>query len=88
MLITNDSGPAHMAMLTPVKTVTIFGPETPALYGPLGKNATNIFANFSCSPCLSAANHRHTICQDSKCLKAISVDDVERAATSSLTVLP
>ncbi len=80
MLITNDSGPAHMAMLTDVKVVTIFGPETPALYGPLGKNATNIFAHFSCSPCLSAANHRHTICKDSKCLKAISVDEVERAA--------
>lgn len=87
MLITNDSGPAHMAMLTDVKVVTIFGPETPALYGPLGKNATNIFAHFSCSPCLSAANHRHTICKDSKCLKAISVDEVYRASTTVLPVV-
>ncbi len=87
MLITNDSGPAHMAALTDIKVVTIFGPETPALYGPLGPNATNIFAHFSCSPCLSAANHRHTICQDSKCLKAISVEDLYRAATTALPVL-
>lgn len=87
LLVTNDSGPAHMAMLTDVKVVTIFGPETPALYGPLGPNATNIFAHFSCSPCLSAANHRHTICTDSKCLKAISVDEVYRATTSALPVV-
>jgi ADP-heptose:LPS heptosyltransferase len=87
MLITNDSGPAHMAALTDIKVITIFGPETPALYGPLGPNAANIFAHFSCSPCLSAANHRHTICQDSKCLKAISVEEVYRAATTALPVL-
>jgi len=87
MLVTNDSGPAHMAMLTDVKVVTIFGPETPALYGPLGRNATNIFAHFSCSPCLSAANHRHTVCTDSRCLKAISVDAVYRVTSTAFPVV-
>jgi ADP-heptose:LPS heptosyltransferase len=87
MLVTNDSGPAHMAMLTDVKVVTLFGPETPALYGPLGPNATNIFAHFSCSPCLSAANHRHTVCTNSRCLQAISVDEVYRATTAALPVV-
>ena len=33
VLVTNDSGPAHFASLTPVHTVVLFGPETPLLFG-------------------------------------------------------
>ena len=35
VLVTNDSGPAHFASLTPVHTVVLFGPETPLLFGSL-----------------------------------------------------
>ena len=35
VLVTNDSGPAHFASLTPVHTVVLFGPETPRLFGSL-----------------------------------------------------
>ena len=76
VLLGNDSGPAHFAALTKVKIVTLFGPETPALYGPLSPNAVNIFSGFACAPCLSAANHRYSICGDSKCLKAVTSDSV------------
>ena len=31
ILVTNDSGPAHFASMTPIHVVTLFGPETPAL---------------------------------------------------------
>lgn len=71
VLLTNDSGPAHFAALTKIRSIALFGPETPSLYGALGSGKVNIFANYSCSPCLSAHNHRHTICKDSKCLQAI-----------------
>lgn len=76
LLITNDSGPAHFASLTTIPTLVLFGPETPTLYAPLGKNAVNLFAALACSPCLSAANHRYSLCQDNKCLQAISVETV------------
>ncbi len=76
LLITNDSGPAHFASLTPIKSITLFGPETPVLYGPLGPDAVHLFANLACSPCLSALNHRSSPCQDNQCLKQISVDAV------------
>ncbi|HEY2386609.1 MAG TPA: glycosyltransferase family 9 protein [Candidatus Binatia bacterium] len=76
LLITNDSGPAHFASLTPIKSITLFGPETPVLYGPLGPNAVNLFANLACSPCLSALNHRSSPCTDNQCLKAIEVEEV------------
>ena len=76
LLITNDSGPAHFASLTPIKSITLFGPETPVLYGPLGPDAVHLFANLACSPCLSALNHRSSPCQDNQCLKQISVEEV------------
>ena len=76
LLITNDSGPAHFATLTAIKSITLFGPETPVLYGTLGENAVDLYANLACSPCLSALNHRNSPCADNQCLKAISVEQV------------
>jgi ADP-heptose:LPS heptosyltransferase len=75
-LITNDSGPVHFSSMTDIKTFAIFGPETPKLYGPLGKNCRVFYSNYACSPCVSAFNHRKSPCNDNKCLKAISVIEV------------
>jgi len=75
-LITNDSGPAHFSAMTDIQTFVFFGPETPKLYGPLGKNCFVFYSNHSCSPCVSVFNHRQSPCRDNKCLKAISVQEV------------
>ena len=75
VMVTNDSGPGHFSAVTPLKTVVLFGPETPALYGSLG-NSIPITAQLACSPCVSAANHRKTPCQNNVCMQSISVSDV------------
>ena len=75
-LITNDSGPAHFSAMTDIQTFVFFGPETPKLYGSLGKNCHVFYSNHSCSPCVSVFNHRQSPCRDNKCLKAISVQEV------------
>ncbi len=75
IMVTNDSGPAHFASVTNMPTVVIFGPETPALYRSLG-DTTPIFAGLSCSPCVSAANHRKTPCHDNVCLQVITAEQV------------
>lgn len=72
-MLTNDSGPAHFASITDMHTFVIFGPETPALYGSLG-STTPIYAGMSCSPCVSASNHRKTPCSDNQCIKIITPD--------------
>ncbi len=72
-MLTNDSGPAHFASITNMHTFVIFGPETPALYGSLGPT-TPIYAGMSCSPCVSASNHRKTPCSDNQCIKIITPD--------------
>jgi ADP-heptose:LPS heptosyltransferase len=78
ILITNDSGPVHFSAMTDIKTFAFFGPETPGLFGPLGKNCQVFYSGYSCSPCLSAFNQRESPCTDNRCLKAITVEEVYR----------
>ena len=75
LMVTNDSGPGHFSSITDMPTFVLFGPETPSLYGSLG-NFTPIYAGLACSPCVSAANHRKTVCEDNVCLQAITVEQV------------
>jgi ADP-heptose:LPS heptosyltransferase len=74
MMLTNDSGPAHVAALTGLKTWVLFGPETPSLYGALNPNAEFFYKGLGCSPCVSAANHRRSPCTDNQCMKQIAVE--------------
>jgi len=85
--VTNDSGPAHFASLTDIRVFTLFGPETPILYAPLGEHGTPLYANLACSPCVSAFNHRKTTCTDNQCLKRIlpaQVIDLVKESLQSL----
>jgi lipopolysaccharide heptosyltransferase II len=81
LLITNDGGPGHFAAMTPVPTIIFYGPETPLLYGPIDEKAQNLFLGLSCSPCVTAYNHRNSPCDgDNQCLKMIEPEYVlERA---------
>lgn len=83
-MLTNDSGPAHFAAVTPLKVFVLFGPETPALYGSLG-NAEPFYLGLPCSPCVSAANHRKTTCVTRPCITGISPVWVETRLRQYLT---
>ncbi len=83
LLITNDGGPGQFSALTRLPTLVFFGPETPALYSPLAPNIHCLYTALSCSPCLTAYNHRNSPCDgDNQCLKRITPAHVlERART-------
>src|SRR5262249_25602772 len=49
LLITNDGGTGHIASLTPIASIVLFGPETPLLYGTLSPRAVNLHKPLSCS---------------------------------------
>ena len=85
VLVTNDSGPAHFATLTPINVVTLFGPETPALFSAPSKRNRAIWAGIVCSPCVSAYNNRQSVCRDNLCMQAISVDQVFTEVCKALT---
>jgi ADP-heptose:LPS heptosyltransferase len=78
VLVTNDSGPGHFSALTPIKTITLFGPETPKLFGPISPNARVIWKELSCSPCVNVFNHRFSPCNNNVCMKSITVEEVYR----------
>jgi ADP-heptose:LPS heptosyltransferase len=83
-LISNDCGLAHLAMLTSIKKFIIFGPESPQVFGPQRDNCWTISLNWPCSPCLSALNHRDSLCKDNWCLKNIKVEDVYELVKSQV----
>jgi ADP-heptose:LPS heptosyltransferase len=71
VLVTNDSGPAHFSAITPIRSIVLFGPETPKLYGSLG-NSESITADLACSPCVTAANQKSSACTDAVCMRMIT----------------
>jgi len=85
LLIANDGAPGQFAAITSLPTVMLFGPETPALYAPLAPHVHSLYLSLSCSPCLTAYNHRNSPCDgDNQCLKQISVEQVLQKARELL----
>jgi ADP-heptose:LPS heptosyltransferase len=85
LLVTNDGGPGQFAALTPLPTLVFFGPETPALYSPLAPNIHTLFVGLSCSPCLTAYNHRNSPCDgNNQCLQQITPEQVLAQARALL----
>src|SRR5439155_10845141 len=76
LLVTNDSGPAHFGALTSVDVVTLFGPETPKLFGALTPRSHPLWAGIACSPCINAFNDRLSACTDNRCMQVITVEQV------------
>lgn len=84
VLISHDSGIVHLASLSSIYTIALFGPETPLLYEPLTQSKQIIYKDFSCSPCLSAYNYKYSSCRENKCMRAITVEEVYANVVNAL----
>ena len=75
LVISNDSGPMHIAVSQKTKVIALFGPTSPQITGPYGRgNYTVIHRDVGCAtPCYQLD------CSDNRCMKAITVDDVLQA---------
>jgi heptosyltransferase II len=51
LLVTNDTGPMHIATAVGTPVVAVFGSTSAELTGPLGPHATVVIANAECTPC-------------------------------------
>ncbi|MFC1633692.1 lipopolysaccharide heptosyltransferase II [Planctomycetota bacterium] len=69
LVITNDTGPRHIAITTGRKVVTLFGPNDPAWTDTEYENEIQIVGNVPCAPCTSPT------CNQSQhlCMQAITV---------------
>jgi len=79
VLISNDSGPVHMATAVGTPSVVIFGRKDPGLsprrWGPLGKGDIVLHKDVGCDICLA-----HNCSRNFECLHAVTVDEVVKAA--------
>jgi ADP-heptose:LPS heptosyltransferase len=77
LLITNDSGPLHLAVSMDLPTFSFFGTESPIMYGHRSPIHHLFFKSLACSPCLSVFNFKRGKCEfGSKCLRLISTEEV------------
>jgi ADP-heptose:LPS heptosyltransferase len=88
LLVTNDSGPAQYATLTPIEVIVLFGPETPAVFAPRTPRTHVLWSGIACSPCVNAFNDRQSACRDNVCLQRITVDQVLALASGVLERRP
>ncbi len=88
VFITNDSGPMHVAASAGTPVVALFGPESPQFYGPL-VHARVLYRQLACSPCLNVYNAKRFVCPyNARCMRELSVDEVQRAVQSLLRQQP
>lgn len=79
LVLTNDSGPAHIARAVGTPVVILAGPSAPAFFTIQGKNETRvIYHPVSCAPCLKVS------CNKMDCWKAISVQEVVEVTSQLL----
>jgi len=77
ILISNDSGPLHIAEALGLPTVSFFGPETPVLYGPKGDKHLVYYRNLLCSPCMNIHNNKLVDCiMNNQCMTGIKPEEV------------
>ncbi|MBP8980048.1 MAG: glycosyltransferase family 9 protein [Syntrophobacterales bacterium] len=84
VLVTNDSGPGHFASLTPIHSIVMYGPETPALFGAIGGRFDVIQPRLACSPCVNVFNHRFSPCVNNLCMQSITVEEVYAKVAAAL----
>ncbi|MBI5631985.1 MAG: lipopolysaccharide heptosyltransferase I [Nitrospirae bacterium] len=78
MVITNDSGPMHIAAALNVPVIAIFGPTSPAKTGPYGRGHVVLQSQTGCLPCFKR------VCKDLRCMQEITSEAVYQEAMGIL----
>ena len=81
LMVTNDTGPMHVAAALGTRVVGLFGPTEPRRTGPYGQQEHALQLDLPCSPCLKSR------CRYSKpleCLRALSPETVFNAVQKRL----
>lgn len=77
LIITNDSGPMHVAITQKVPIVAMYGPSSPKRFGPFTDRATVVTAQ---PPCLGCSKGMKHTCSDLRCMEELTVEQVLQAA--------
>jgi len=80
LVVSNDTGPVHLAAAVRTPVVAFYGPNSPHLYGPLGDDHRPLYRPLPCSPCLTNQNGKSSRCTLPLCIRGIAVDEAWSAA--------
>lgn len=78
LVISNDSGPMHIAAALGVPVVAIFGPTSPGRTGPYGESHLIVKSGVVCAPCFKKR------CGNLKCMKEVTPEEVGKKALELL----
>ena len=81
LLVTNDSGPMHIAAAVGTPVVALFGPTDPVKTGPYGKGHVVLSHAVECRPCFRRDCARAVPLE---CLTAVRPEQVVRAVEQQL----
>lgn len=81
LLVTNDSGPMHMAAALGVPCLAIFGPTDPRRTSPVGQQHQVLYSDRWCSPCF---RKRCPLIRHG-CMRDITVENVDTHAVRMLS---
>lgn len=84
LMITNDTGPMHVAAALKTPVVALFGPTEPRRTGPYGQLDHVLQLQLPCVPCLKSSCHYG---KPFECLRALSATTVFGAVERRLTAL-
>jgi heptosyltransferase I len=82
LMVTNDTGPMHVAAALGKPVIAIFGPTEPRRTGPYGQLQNVIRVDLPCAPCLKSRCHYH---KPMECLRAIAPEIVFTRAMNLLS---
>ena len=78
--IGNDSGPLHLAALSGVTCIGLFGPAPPVVFYPVGKITEVIHHVLECNPC----DQIHCMHPEWPCIQRITVEEVKQKVEEML----
>lgn len=80
LVVSADTAAVHLASALSVAVAGLYGPNTPLLYGPWGKEGIYFYHRQACSPCITNYNAKINSCRHPEakgaCMQKISPEEV------------
>lgn len=87
LVLSVDTGSLHVAASMGTPVIGLFGPSTPAKWGPYGSQHRVIYKGLECSPCAKPYLGQLPRCADPRCMTQIGVEEVKAALKEKIDEL-
>lgn len=84
LVVSVDTGALHIAAASGAPVIGLYGPSDPHKWSPYGEKHDYIYKNLSCSPCNIPLYGKTPNCDEPRCMKEISVEEVIEKLNSKL----